>query len=171
MDFTFPNLIKRAYATPSLRQNIFNKGMIFLYCDYSGDDVHKDCGLACCFVNNRTINVIAKKIAFEHQGDSVYGELLAIAYSLESLGEALSEHRPKSVVLFTDCSCIARLLSKNHFSKPYYEEIRNQITASLMELKMRFPEVEVRAKYISNHKKNNVLHKMAHIAARKVIGK
>jgi len=171
MDFTFPTLIKRAYATPSLRQNIFNKGMIYLYCDYSGDDVHKDCGLACCFVYNKTIHVIAKKITFEHRGDSVYGELLAIAYSLESLGEALSEHRPKSVVLFTDCSCIARLLLRSHFTKLFYEEIRNQITTSLDELKIRFPEVEVRVKYISKHKKNNALHKMAHIAARKVIGK
>jgi hypothetical protein len=168
-------LIERAYASPSLRQNILNASKIHLYCDFSGHDEHKFCGLACCFIHNKTIKVSAKKVSFEHLGDSVYGELLAILYSLEILGEelrgVLSEQRPKSALLLTDYSRIAKLLSSNHFSKPIYEEIRNRITLTQNDLKLKYPDVEVRVKYISKHKKNNALHKLAHIAARKSIGK
>jgi hypothetical protein len=175
MDFEHQTLIKRAYASPSLRQNILNAGIIYLYCDFSGHDEHKYCGLACCFVNNRTIKVTAKKVSFEHPGDSVYGELLAIHYSLEILGEelrdALFDHLPKFALLFTDYSRIDQLFSSNHFSKPIYEEIGNRIAVTLNDMKIRYPGVEVRVKYISKHKKNNALHKMAHIAARKTIGK
>lgn len=172
MEFTLQALIKRAYAAPCLRQNIYNKGMIHLYCDYSGHEKRTDCGIACCLVYNRTIQVSAEKIRFEPIGDSVYGELLAITYSLEILGEALTEHRPKIAIVFTDCSCIARLLSKDQFSKPSYEEITNQITVTLTKLQIRFPDVEVRVKVMnSKHKRNNALHRMAHVAARKVIGK
>ncbi|QGQ96572.1 hypothetical protein EHS13_17630 [Paenibacillus psychroresistens] len=171
MEVAHQTLIKRAYAIPILRQIIINKGTIYLYCDFSGHDDVKYCGLACCLVYNRAINVTAKKISFEHLGDSIYGELLAIFYSLDILGEVLNEYLPKFAVLYTDCSCITRLLLKNHTSKPLYQAIRNQITESLDNLKIRFPEVDVTVKYISKHKKNNPLHKMAHIAARKAIGK
>ncbi|MFC5528225.1 hypothetical protein [Cohnella yongneupensis] len=169
------SLINRAYASPSLRQNILNAGMICLYCDFSGHDEHNFCGLACCFVHNKTIKVYAKKVPFEYIGNSVYGELLAILYSLEILGEelrdVLSDHRPKIALLYTDYSRIAQLLSSIHHSKPIYEEIGNRIAITHNDLEIRYPGVEVRVKYISKHKKNNALHKMAHIAARKTIGK
>ena len=42
---------------------------------------------------------------------------------------------------------------------------------SLQNLKTMFPELQVRVKYIGKHKKNNLLHRMAHNAARKAIGK
>lgn len=170
-----PNLIKRAYATPSLRQNILNAGMIHLYCDFSGHDERKECGIACCYVHNQTIKVSAKKVPYEHVGDSVYGECLAILYSLELLGEelrgAVSEQRPKAALLLTDYSRITRLLSSNSSSKPIYEEMRNRIIAACNDLKTKYPDIEVRVKYISKHKMNNALHMLAHIAARKSIGK
>lgn len=173
MDISLHSWVKRAHATPSLRQNMKNSGMICMYSDYSGHEERNDCGLACCWVYRRNIYVDSKQVSFEQIGDSVYGELLAIIYSLEILGDALAEMetRPKIAMLYTDCSCVARLISKDRHFKPQYEEMRNQIAATIDELKMIFPEISVRVKYISNHKKNNALHKIAHIAARKAIGK
>lgn len=171
MDSTQDLLIKKAYTSPSLRQNILNKGMICLYCDYSGFVAQNNYGIACCFVYNRTISITAKKLLIEHDVGSIYGELQAIVYSLEILAKALNEHQPKLAILFTDCSCIAKILSKHDFSHPYYENARYEILASMSNLKMMFPEVEVRVKYISNHKKDNVLHRMAHNAARQAATK
>lgn len=166
MDYTKNLLIKKAYSKPSLRQNIINKGMICLYCDYSGFAAQNNYGIACCLVYNRTINVTAKKLQIEQDGGSNYGELQAIIYSLEILAEALTEHQPKIAIIFTDCSSIAKILSKPHFSHQYYEQARYEILAAMHNLKNRFPEVEVSVKYISNHKKNNDLHRLAHNAAR-----
>lgn len=171
MDSTKDLLIKKAYANPGLRQNIFNKGMIFLYCDYSGFVAQNDYGVACCFVYNRTISVTGKKLVIEHDGGSNYGELLAIVYSLEILTKALTEHQPKFAVIFTDCSCIAQILSKHYFAHQHYENVRDEILASLHNLKNRYPEVEVKVKYISKHKKNNTLHRLAHNAARQAANK
>ncbi len=142
MDYTKDLLIKKAYAKPSLRQNIVNKGMICLYCDYSGFAAQNNYGIACCFVYNRTINVTAKKLQIEQDGGSNYGELQAIVYSLEILAEALTEHQPKLAIIFTDCSSIAKILSKPYFSHPYYEHARYEILASIHHLKNRFPELK-----------------------------
>ncbi|MEC0089863.1 hypothetical protein [Paenibacillus macquariensis] len=171
MDSTKDLLIKKAYATPSLRQNIFNKGTIFLYCDYAGYVVQNEFGVACCIVYNRTISVTAKKLLIEHDKGSNYGELLAIAYSLELLTKALTKHQPKVAIIFTDCSSILRILSKQHFPHHFYENVRNEILASLDHLNNMFPEVKVSVKYISKHKKNNHLHRMAHNEARHVATK
>lgn len=168
MNTTEDLLIKKAYANPSLRQNILNKGMIFLYCDYAGFVKQNHYGVACCMVYNRTINVSAKKFLIEQDRGSNYGELLAIVYSLEILAKALSEHQPKAAIIFTDCSSISRILSEDHFSHPYYENVRDEILSSLTNLKNRFPNVEILVKYISKHKKNNHLHRMAHNASRQV---
>lgn len=171
MDSNNDLLIKKAYANPCLRQNILNKGMIHLYCDYSGFIAQNDYGVACCFVYNRTINVTAKKLPIKHDEGSNCGELLAIIYSLEILTKALSEHQPKFAIIFTDCSRIEQILSRNYFSNPFYENVRDEILDSLNNLKMTFPGVEVRIKYISKHKKNNSLHRMAHNAARQAASK
>jgi hypothetical protein len=171
MNSTKDLLIKKAYASPSLRQNIFNKGTIFIYCDYAGYAVQNEYGVACCMVYNRTISVTAKKLQIEHDSGSNYGELLAIAFSLELLTKALTEHQPKVVILFTDCSSISRILSKHHFSHQHDENARNEILASLDNLNNRFPQVEVIVKYISKHKKRNHLHRIAHNEARQVANK
>lgn len=142
--------------------------MMFLYCDYAGFVAHNDYGVACCIVYNRTINVTSKKLLIEQDGGSNYGELLAIVYSLELLTKALEEHRPKAAIIFTDCSSITRILSKDYFPQPHLENARDEILSSLSNLNNRFPEVEVSVKYISKHKKNNHLHRIAHNASRQV---
>ncbi|MBB3070763.1 hypothetical protein FHS14_003765 [Paenibacillus baekrokdamisoli] len=168
-------LMKQAYAAPPIRANILNKGMISLYCDYSGYAEQNAHGVACCFVYNRTISVTSKKLNPKYDGGSDYGELLAIVFSLELLTKALMEHQlnsiPKFATIFTDCHCIAKILSKEYFDKQFYEDVRNEILASLDDLQNMFPEIQVKVKYISKHKKNNALHRMAHNAARKAIGK
>ncbi|WP_054028000.1 RNase H family protein [Bacillus sp. FJAT-28004] len=166
MDSTMDVLIKKAYANPGLRQNIVNKGMICLYCDYSGFVAQNNHGAGCCFVFNRTIRVTAQKIRIEHDEGSNYGELLAVIYSLEILSTALMEYQPKLAIIFTDCSQITKILSKNYFSQSHYEKARDEILASLQHLKVMYPEVEVQIKYMSKHKKNNSLHRLAHNAAR-----
>ncbi|WP_127529422.1 ribonuclease H family protein [Paenibacillus kobensis] len=171
MDPVQQTLMNRAFATPSLRQNILNRGMIYIYCDYSGHQDRKEGGVAYCFVHNRAIYVTAKKIDFEDPGDSVYGELQAILYSLEALEEAFRMHRPKGTIVFTDYSRIAKLFMASRLSNSRYEEMRNQITAAIEKLKNRFADIEITITYISKHKKNNALHQLAHNAARKVIGK
>lgn len=175
MDTTIDTLMKQAYAFPPTRANIVNKGMISLYCDYSGYVKQNAHGVACCFVYNRTINVTAKRLQLDYDRGSDYGELVAVVYSLELLTKALNEHQantmPAFAVIFTDCHCIAKILSKPYFESPYYEEVRNEMMTSLQNLKTMFPELQVRVKYIGKHKKNNLLHRMAHNAARKAIGK
>jgi hypothetical protein len=159
-------LINKAYATPSLRQNILNKGMIFIYCDYSGFVSKNAYGVGCCFVYNTTIRVTAKKLYIQQDEGSNYGELLAILYSLEILTKALSEHQPKLAFIFTDCSRIEHILSRCAYLGPYYENARSEVLASLNHLKTLFPAVEVKIKYMSKHKQNNPLHRLAHNAAR-----
>jgi hypothetical protein len=159
-------LIKKAYANPRLRQNILNSGTMYLYCDYAGFSAQHEYGVACCFVYNRSVHVTAKRILLEHDEGSNYGELLAIQYSLDILAKALIEHQPKQASIFTDCSRIVPILSRDYFSNPFYENARAEIVASLYHLKKMFPEVEVKIKYMSKHKKNNPLHRLAHNAAR-----
>lgn len=159
-------LIKKAYANPRIRQNIFNKGTCFLYCDYAGFAEQNNYGAACCFVYNRTINVTTKKLLIEKDGGSNYGELLAILYSLEILNKSLSEHQPKFAVIYTDCSSISRILTKSYFPNQDYLNARDDVIASLDHLNKMFPEVQTSIKYISKHKRNNYLHRIAHNAAR-----
>lgn len=175
MDSTMDVLIKRAYATPSLRANIVNKGKIYIYCDYSGYSEQNAHGVACCYVYNRKISVTSKQLQIESDRGSNYGELLAIVYSIEILTKALQEshenHNPKFAILLTDCNCIAKILSRKSLHKQSYERVINDILSSLNDFQIRFPEIRIIVKYISKHKKNNALHRMAHNAARKAIGR
>jgi len=166
VDSTKDLLIKKAYANPRLRQNIVNKSMISLYCDYAGFVAQNKHGAACCLVFNKTIHVSAKKLDLERNMGSNYGELLAIIYSLDLLSSALGEHQPKQAMIFTDCSQIAKILSKDYFSHLHDEHAKDTILASLQHLKAAYPEIGVQIKYISKHKKNNTLHRLAHNAAR-----
>ncbi|MDQ6417978.1 hypothetical protein RB620_00880 [Paenibacillus sp. LHD-117] len=166
MDIIKNPLIKKAYASPSLRQNIVNKGTMFLYCDYAGFASRNVYGAACCTVYNRTVNVAAKKLPVDRDLGSNYGEMLAIALGLETLIAELSERQPKIAVIFTDCSRISRILAQDRFAHPQNEQGRNELLAALADLNRLFPDVDVQIKYIGKHKHNNYLHKLAHNAAR-----
>lgn len=166
MNSTNRLLIKKAFAVPSLRQNIVNKGTMYLYCDYAGFAARNVYGAACCAVYNRTVSVTAKKLTLERDQGSIYGEMMAIALSLETLAAALAEHRPRSAVIFTDCSRIARLLVQDRFAHPHDEQGRDDLLAALAHFNRLFPEVDVQIKYMSKHRKNNHLHRLAHNAAR-----
>jgi ribonuclease HI len=169
-------LIKKAYATPPLRGNIVNKGLISLYCDYSGEPKQGTHGVACCYVHNRTIRVTAKKLDVNDHG-SEYGELLAIIYSLEILAEALMElssepiTSPKLAAVLTDCHFIERILTSTSIEKPLVESSRDQILTSLQHLHSLHPTIRITIRCIGKHKKNNALHRLAHNAARQAIGK
>ncbi|MDQ8733547.1 hypothetical protein [Paenibacillus sp. LHD-38] len=159
-------LIKKAFANPRLRQNIVNKGIIYLYCDYSGFFAQNNYAVACCFVYNRNIKVTAKRLEIESERGSNYGELLAILYSLEILSDALTEHQPKLAYIYTDFSRIEQVLSSQYFSNLHYEQVRNEIVACLNHIHRMYPLVNVKVKYIGKHKHNNSLHRMAHNASR-----
>lgn len=166
MNVTPDLLLKKAWANPSLRPNMLNTGTMFLYCDYAGFASRNVYGAACCTVYNRSISVTAKKLTFDRDFGSNYGEMMAISLSLETLASALSEHRPKIAVIYTDCSRISRIMAQNHFTHPHDEQGRNELLAAIAQLHHRFPHVDVQIKYIRKHKRNHFLHRLAHNAAR-----
>ncbi|MBD2872269.1 hypothetical protein [Paenibacillus arenilitoris] len=157
--------IDRACSNPSFRPYMVNKGTMFLYCDYAGFASRHDYGVACCAVFNRTVKVTAKKLPIERDRGSNYGEILAIALSLDTLA-ALPEQQPKAAVIFTDCSRISRILAQDRYSNPHDGQAVAELTAALAKLNRRFPEVGVQIRYIRKHKRNNPFHRLAHDAAR-----
>ncbi|MFC4779015.1 hypothetical protein ACFO9Q_19655 [Paenibacillus sp. GCM10023252] len=170
----YPALLKQAYATPSLRQNILNTSMVSIYCDYSGHLAHDECGVACTLTCDGSVYVQGRREGYPYPGDSVYGELLAVIFSLENLLITLETHRPKFAIIYTDYSRIAKFLQQVHLSKHHYELIRERILAILAEVKVKYPDVAVHMKYIgsnrSSNRRNHALHHMAHLTARKLIG-
>lgn len=158
--------IKKAIANPRLRQNIVNKGTMFLYCDYAGFAARNVYGAACCTVYNRIISVTAKKLPIERDQGSSYGEIMAIVLSLEALTAALLEQQPKIAVIFTDYSRISRILAQDRFSHGHVEQGRNELLAALTNLNRQFPHIDVQLKYMGKHKENNDFHRLAHHAAR-----
>nr|WP_243864603.1 RNase H family protein [Paenibacillus castaneae] len=160
-------MVKKTSISPSVRHNIMNTGMVFLYCDYAGFASQNNYGVACSIVYNRTIHVTAKKLIIEHDEGSNYGELLAIVYSLEQLTTVLKIYQAKAAIIYTDCSSISRILSEHYVRHPYYENARDKVIASLNHLNNMFPNVKININYIRKHKNNNPLHRMAHNAARK----
>ncbi|MBD3922284.1 hypothetical protein H8B09_26245 [Paenibacillus sp. PR3] len=166
MDLTKEALFHKALSIPGLRQNIMNKGTVFLYCDYAGFASTNTYGAACCMVYNRTISIAAKKLAMERDQGSIYGEMMAIALSLETLAAATLEHQPKIAVIYTDCSRIARLLVQDQFAHSHDEQGRDTLLTALAALNRLLPDLDVQIKYMSTHKRNNYLHRLAHNAAR-----
>ncbi|WP_246027889.1 RNase H family protein [Paenibacillus xylaniclasticus] len=139
---------------------------MFLYCDYAGFASQNLYGAACTLVYHHNIKVTAKKLPIECDRGSNYGEMMAIIHSLETLSAALMEHRPKSVVIYTDCSRITHLLVQERFSHSHDEQGRNQLIDVLAVLRRRFSEVNIRIQYMRKHKDNNTFHRLAHNAAR-----
>ncbi|SFD51615.1 hypothetical protein SAMN05216378_0280 [Paenibacillus catalpae] len=163
MDLFNNLLVRKAFANPKLRQHIVNKGTMFLYCDYAGFASRNVYGAACCMVFNRTISLSAKKLPLTKDYGSNYGEMMAIKFSLETLAGALMEHQPKIAVIFTDCIRISHLLAQSHVRE---ERGREELAATLASLNLLYPDVSIQIKYMSKHKKNNHLHRLAHNAAR-----
>lgn len=166
MDLINNPLVKKAFSSPKLRQNILNKGTMFLYCDFAGFASRNVYGAACCMVFNRMVSITAKKLPIVRDQGSNYGEMMAIILSLETVAAALIEHQPKNAVIFTDCIRISHLLNQERFSQHAEKQGRDKLLAVLDNLNRMFPEVNVQIKYISKHKKNNYLHRLAHNAAR-----
>ncbi|EFM12240.1 conserved hypothetical protein [Paenibacillus curdlanolyticus YK9] len=160
-------LVKKAYASPKLRQMMVNSGTMFLYCDYAGFASQNVYGAACCMVYNRTVRITAKKLLLEQDFGSSYGEMMAIVHSLELLKDACLVHQPRIAVIFTDYSRISNMLVQDRFSQIQTEQGRDELLAALSNANRLFPNVDVQIKYISNQKKNNYLHQIAHSAARK----
>ncbi|GMK45393.1 hypothetical protein PghCCS26_25210 [Paenibacillus glycanilyticus] len=168
MDLSNNLLVKKAYASPQLRQCLLNKGTMFLYCDYAGFAAHNAYGAACCTVFNRTIRLSAKKLPIFKDYGSNYGEVLAIIFSLDTLTAAYAEleHPPKIAVVYTDCIRISHLLALQARPQTRNAGARNELTAALDSFNRKFPDINLQIKYISKHKKNNHLHRLAHNAAR-----
>ena len=159
-------MIRKAMSIPCLRQNILNQGTLFLYCDYAGFASSNAYGAACCMVYNRTVTVASKKLPMNRDQGSIYGEMMAIVLSLETLAAAALERQPKIAVIYTDCSRIARLLVQDQFAQRHDEEVRDALLKALAALHRQFPNLDVQIKYMRTHKRNNYLHQLAHHAAR-----
>ncbi|MCM3626661.1 hypothetical protein M3194_04695 [Paenibacillus glycanilyticus] len=165
MDLSHNPLVSKAYASPKLRQLILNTGTMFLYCDYSGFASHNVYGAACCTVFNQTISVSATRLPITSDQGSNYGEMMAIIFSLETLAAASAslEHQPKIAVIYTDCIRISHLLSHSQLQE---KPGRQELLTALANFNRLFPDIVIQIKYISKHKKNNYLHRLAHNAAR-----
>ncbi|NIK68143.1 hypothetical protein [Paenibacillus sp. BK720] len=168
MDLNNNPLVKKAYASPKLRQYLLNKGTMFVYCDYAGFALQNAYGAACCTVFNRTIRLTAKKLPISKDYGSNYGEVLAIIFSLDTLAAAYAalEHPPKIAVVYTDCIRISHLLAQRNHSQTRNELARTELSAALATFNSKCPAITLQIKYISKHKKNNDLHRLAHNAAR-----
>lgn len=166
MDYTTEPLFHKALSLPCLRQHIMNRGTAYLYCDYAGFASSNSYGAACCMVYNRTISVSAKKLPIKRDQGSIYGEMMAIVLSLETLAAAALEHQPKIAVIYTDCSRIARLLVQDYFAHLHDEEGRDTLLMALGAINEQFPDLDVQIKYMRTLKRNNYLHRLAHNAAR-----
>lgn len=169
--------IKQAYASPSVRAHLVNSAAVSIYSDYSGaagESVH---GAGCCLVYNRSMFVSGCQLTHEYERGSNYGEMLAIAYGIQLLTEAMEQlartgaRLPKQAIVFSDCHAIMKLMSQTTFTQPFYEEAKEAFTAACEQLKAKFPAIGVEVRYIGKHKQGNPLHRLAHNAARKAIGK
>ncbi|MGO4543683.1 hypothetical protein AB4Z29_02720 [Paenibacillus sp. 2TAB23] len=166
MNTAWKKLIEKAYDYPSTRQRFLSKGIIYLYCDYSGFTASNNHGAACCIIHNRQLEITSTQLPIKQDEGSIYGELLAIVHSLDMLALALAKHKPKLAVIYTDCSRIQQLLASSYFPNSLYRQARDQIWSAIEQLQASFPNVDVKISYIGKHKKNNALHRLAHNAAR-----
>ncbi|REE94566.1 hypothetical protein A8990_101362 [Paenibacillus taihuensis] len=169
--------IKQAYATPSVRAHLVNSAIVSIYSDYSGAAGEAVHGAGCCLVYNRSMFVSGRQLAHDYERGSNFGEMLAIAFGVQLLTEALEQlvhteaQLPKHAIVYSDCHAIMKLMSQPSFTKSYYEEARGEFTTACQQLQAKFPSIGVEVKYIGKHKQGNPLHRLAHNAARKAIGK
>ncbi|GLX66696.1 hypothetical protein [Paenibacillus glycanilyticus] len=170
MDLRHNPLVQKAYANPRLKQNIANSGTMFLYCDYAGFASQNVHGIACCTVFNHSVGLYAKRLPLISDHGSVYGELMAVLFSLETLAASAAagecEHLPKIAVIYSDCSRISHLLAQEQITHAEVARGREELLAALTRINDSFPRLRVQIKYISRHKQNNYLHRLAHNAAR-----
>ncbi|AZN40998.1 hypothetical protein [Paenibacillus albus] len=169
--------LKQAYETPSVRAHLVNSTVVSIYGDYSGAAGEAVHGAGCCLAYNRSMYVSGRQLTHDYELGSNYGEMLAIAFGVKLLAELLEQLTleeaalPKSAVVYSDCHAIMKLMSRPSFTNAYYEEARAAIIAECEQLKEKYPTIQVEVKYIGKHKKGNPLHRLAHNAARKAIGK
>ena len=151
-----------------------NKSLITVFCDASCDESNNSVGLGVIVVGMGKY-IIATELKRVAIADPLFGELLAIEYSLKSLSELLESNtfavdNLERVIIYSDCDIIKRLLSKTVSSKPLYTELIDEIIDLLQKLSTTYENTAFSVKYIGRRKKISY-YNAAHAAARKVIGK
>lgn len=151
-----------------------NKSLITVFCDASCDESNNSIGLG-VIVLGMGKYIIASELKQVAATDPLFGELLAVEFSLKSLSELLVSNtfaidNLERAIIYSDCDIIKRLLSKTLSSKSLYAEIIDGIIDLLQKLSTTYENITFSVKYIGRRRKF-AYYSSAHAAARKVIGK
>jgi hypothetical protein len=151
-----------------------NKFLVTAFCDASCDQQNSVIGLGVCLAGmGKQINESELRIV--KVPDPLYGELLALELSLNSLSKLLETgtfpaDNLERVILFSDCNMIKRYLNKSIATKQLYIDVIDRIVERLELLSKTYNSIIFSVKYIGRRKSINY-YKAAHNAARSVIGK
>lgn len=151
-----------------------NKTLITVFCDASCNDSNNSIGLGVIVVGMGKY-IITSELKRVTVPDPLFGELLAIEFSLKNLSELLESNtfaidNLERAIIFSDCDIIKRLLSKTLSSKSLYTELIDEIINLLQKLSDTYKNTAFSVKYIGGRRKFTY-YKAAHTAARKVVGK
>jgi hypothetical protein len=151
-----------------------NKSLITVFCDASCDESNNSIGLGVIVVGMGK-HIVASELKRVAAPDPLFGELLAIEFSIKSLSELLESNtfavdNLERAIIYSDCDITKRLLSKTLSSKSMYTELIDEIITLLEQLSTTYEKIAFSVKYIGRRKKVSYYYS-AHAAARKVIGK
>ncbi|MGO0059763.1 hypothetical protein ACTID9_07095 [Brevibacillus fluminis] len=151
-----------------------NKSLITVFCDASCDESNNSIGLGVIVVGMKK-HIIASELKQVAVPDPLFGELMAVEFSLNRLSELLESNtfavdNLERVIIYSDCDIIKRLFSKTVSSKPLYTELIDEIIDLLQKLSTTYENTAFSVKYIGRRRKFTY-YKAAHATARKVLGK
>ncbi|USG67349.1 hypothetical protein NDK47_08785 [Brevibacillus ruminantium] len=151
-----------------------NKSQITVFCDASCDASNNSIGLGVIVVG-MSKHIAVSELKQVAASDPLFGELLAIEFSIKSLSELLESNtfavdNLERAIIYSDCDIIKRLLSKTLLSKSVYTELIDEIINLLQKLTSTYKNTAFSVKYIGARRKF-AYYKAAHAAARKVLGK
>ncbi|MGO4542316.1 hypothetical protein [Paenibacillus sp. 2TAB19] len=156
-----------------LNQILYNRKIVNAYCDSSNCLGQSIIGLSACYVGCGMTFVESKKIYTQYINKSLYAELLAVKFTLETLPMIIEEykrysHNPMKVNVFSDVHVIENFIYKGAGKKAYMRELVVEIFDLIETLSS---ELSVCVRYLGKQKKYNIYHNACHNGARMVIGK
>lgn len=153
---------------------LHDKEVVSVFTDCSSIPETTTVGLGASFIGYSDIIVRSKKLPTDMLTPTMYGELKAITFAIETLPKILERYqrmliKPRKVIIYSDCEHIKKsheiLLSSNVAMKEAMEEMViakntfNQLNSSY----------HLEVNYLSADKKHHLYHRMAHSAAKKIL--
>lgn len=131
-------------------------------------------GLGVSFIGYSDIKVRSRKIASEQQTATIYGELKAVTFAIQCLPQVLERYRtlmikPRKVIIYTDCDHIQKIHDLLHSSNDIMKEAMEEVIITKNNFNQTNSSYMLELKYLGDHKKHHLYHRMAHSAARKIL--